>query len=60
MNTEDILQLVEIALSMAEAQLSGTELAQTLLDIARRGIEAYQDHTGGILNPGMIDAEDPL
>jgi len=58
--TDAILELVEIAVSLAESQFSGTELARTLFDIVHRGVNAYEENTGKSLNVGLVEAEDPL
>ena len=58
--TDAILELVEIAVSLAESQFSGTELARTLFDIVQRGVDAYEAHTGTQLDVGLVEAEDPL
>ena len=60
MNTELILQLVETAIELAQDQLSGTELEQTLSDIALKGLDAYRAHTGETLDPDLIDAEESI
>lgn len=60
METETILELVDIAVSLAESQLSGSALANTLADIAHRGMEAYEAHTGESLNESSIEEEAEL
>ncbi len=60
MNTDLIFELVEMAVSLAESQFSGTELARTLLDIVQRGVDAYEEHTGTSLDVGLVEAEDTL
>lgn len=58
--TDAILELIDIAVSLAESQFSGKDLAHTLLDIVQRGVEAYEAHTGTQLDVGLIEAEDAL
>jgi hypothetical protein len=60
MNTELILELVETAIELAQSQMSGTELEHTLLDIVRKGVDAYQEHTGETLDPSLIGAEESI
>jgi hypothetical protein len=35
-------------------------LADILLEIVRKAAQAYQEHTGEMLHPSLIKAEDPL
>jgi hypothetical protein len=58
--TDAILELVEIAVGLAESQFSGKDLAHTLLDIVQRGADAYEENTGKSLNVGLVEAEDAL
>ena len=58
--TDTILELIDIAVTLAESQFSGSELAHTLLDIVHRGVNAYEENTGKSLNVGLVEAEDPL
>jgi hypothetical protein len=60
MNTDIILELVETAVELAHSQLSGSDLTDTLADIALRGLDAYRDHTGEELNQSQISEEEEL
>jgi hypothetical protein len=60
MNTDLILQLVELAISMAQSQLDGGELKETLADVILKGVRAYEEHTGETLAPLFIKAEEPI
>jgi hypothetical protein len=55
-----IVELVEIAVTLAETQFSGTELAATLADIIQRGVDAYEAHTGTPVDVRFLDAEEAL
>jgi len=65
MNPALVFNIAELALSLAKSQLPGktqhdVPVADTLLDIVRKGAQAYQQHTGEPLNPLLIRAEEPL
>lgn len=60
MNTDLVLQLVELAIALAQSQLEGGELSHTLLDIIQKGVQAYEQHTGELLDPLRIQAEEPI
>ena len=60
MNANLIFQLVEAAISLAQSQLDGPSAANALLGIIRKGVQAYEDHTGQPLDPALIKAEDPV
>ena len=57
MDADMIIELIDFAISMAQSQFSGTELARTLLDIVGHAVEAYNEHTGDSLDTGLITAE---
>ena len=65
MNPKVAFEIVELALSLAKANASGTlqqdaALAGVLLQIIEKAVQAYQDHTGAPLDPTLIKAEDVL
>ena len=65
MNTALLLEIVELAVSLARRQGSGAVhddlvIEDTLLEIVERSIQAYQEHTGETLDPDLIKAERPL
>jgi hypothetical protein len=65
MNPNVAFEIVELALSLAKTQASGTlqqnaTLAGVLLQIIEKAVHAYQDHTGAPLDPTLIKAEDVL
>ena len=62
MNMSVILELVELAVSLAHSQGDGTiqgdkDVAKALLGIVDAGVRAYQDHTGEPLNVDLIHPE---
>ena len=60
MTSELILELVDLAISMAHAQHESGDVEQTLLDIADKASQAVEDHMGEELNPLEIEEEDPV
>ena len=65
MNASLILQLVEVAITLARSQTDGTPqqdagVANTLLGIIQKSVQAYEDHTGEPLDPLLIRAENPV
>jgi hypothetical protein len=62
MNADLIYELIEIAISLAHSQGNETvqgeaEVAQTLADIVRQAVRAYEDHTGQPVNLDLIPSE---
>jgi len=60
-----LLGVAELALSLAEARLDAetqqdAAIADVLIEIVRKGAEAYQQHTGEALNPPLIRPEPPM
>jgi hypothetical protein len=65
MNSTFAFEIAELAVSLARTQASGrvqqdAELAGTLLQIIQKAVQAYQDHTGKVLDPNLIKAEDRI
>ena len=60
MNSELVLKLVDVAISLAQTQMDSSGTTQGLLAIIRKGVRAYEDHTGGPLDPSLIKAEEPV
>jgi hypothetical protein len=65
MSVSLILQLVDVAIALAQSQTDGTaqqgaNVTNTLLVIIRKSVQAYEDHTGKPLDPLLIRAEDPV
>ena len=65
MSADIVLRLVEIAISLARSRADGTEdqdakVATTLVQIVQKGLQAYTDHTGKILDPQQIQVEKPI
>jgi hypothetical protein len=62
MKTDLILQILQLALSLAQAQLKGQSAQnlsteQVLLQIVQKSAQAYQLHTGEPLNVSLIQPE---
>ncbi len=60
MNPTLIAQLVDLAISLTKTLLHGKEIRDTLLDIIRTGVQAYEEHTGQPLDLNLIRSEDPV
>lgn len=65
MNTDFAFEIVDLALSIAKNQTNGkvqqnTALADMLLQIIQKAVQAYQSQTGQALNPALIQSEDPV
>ena len=61
MTTSDlILDMVELAISMAHAQTDHRDVKSTLLNIADKAAQAVEDHMGEELNPLEIEPEDEV
>src|SRR5207253_79741 len=57
MNSDIAFDIVALALSLAKNQ-PGAAVADTLLQIIRKAVSAYQQHTGEPLNPSLIQTEE--
>jgi hypothetical protein len=55
-----ILQLIQVAIALAQSQLAPGDAADTFVGIVQRGMAAYQTHTGQPMDPSLIKAEAPL
>ena len=64
MSLDLIMEIAELALSLVNNALSGAQssaaVTSTLLQILQKGAQAYQQHTGQPLDPGLIKAEESL
>jgi hypothetical protein len=65
MNSNVALEIVELAVSLAKTQASGSlqkdaTIAGILVQIVEKAVQAYQAHTGEPLDPSLIKAEDGL
>jgi hypothetical protein len=60
MSSNLIVDLVELAISIAENQFYGEDLNNTLLDIVYKGAEAFESNSGHTLNVSLIQEELPL
>ena len=55
-----IYNLLELAISLAQSHLDGSELEDTLIDLVHKSIEAFQDLTGKTLDPDTLLPETTL
>ncbi len=55
-----IIELVQLAISLADTHLDGGDVAHILLGIVQKGVQAYEEQTGRTLNPALIRAENTL
>jgi hypothetical protein len=60
-----VLEILELALSIAKTQASGkiqkdATLAGLFVQIIKKAVQAYQDHTGEALDLSLIRPEQPL
>ncbi len=58
--TDLILQIFNLALAVAKNQFAADDrgfVEKALLEIIRKGIRAYEEHTGRALDPALIRAE---
>ena len=55
-----IVNLVDLAIALAQSQLGSGDAKQALLGIAQKGVRAYEDHTGEPLDLSLIKAEAPV
>jgi len=60
MNPNLIIELVQLAISLAETHRDGGDIAHILLNIVQKGVQAYEDQTGKTLNPALIRAENTI
>jgi hypothetical protein len=60
MNPELVLKMVDLAISLAQTQMDSGGATQALLATIRKGVQAYEHHTGGPLDPSLIKAEEPV
>lgn len=65
MSPDVAFEIVNLAVSLVQAQTTGkaqqnATLANILLQIINKAVQAYQDHTGKPLDPSLIKAEDVL
>jgi hypothetical protein len=60
MNPQLILDLVDVAISLAQSQMDRAGTKQALLSIVRMSIRAYEDHVGAPLDTSLIKAEEPV
>ncbi len=52
-----IYNLPDLAISLAQSHLDGSKLENTLLDLVRKSVEAFEDQTGRALDLRLIGPE---
>ena len=57
MNANLIIQLIEVAIAIAQSQLKPDEKAGVLLTILQRGVAAYEANTGQPVTLALIKPE---
>ena len=57
MNENLIYNLLDLAISLTQSHLDGSRLENTLLDLVRKSIAAFEDQTGKMLDFRMIGPE---
>jgi hypothetical protein len=60
MNKNLILQLIEVAIALAQSQLEPGDAAGVIAGIVQRGIAAYEANTGKPIDLSQIKPEAPL
>ena len=60
MNANLILQLVEVAIALAQSQLDPGTKADALVGIVQRGVQAYEATTGQPMDLSLIKPEAPV
>jgi hypothetical protein len=60
MNGNLILEFVDLAISLIQTHLKDHEAEDAFLEILRKGVHAYEEHTGETLDPRLIGAESRL
>ena len=60
MNPQLVLDLVDVAISLARTQMDSGDAKQALLAIVQKGAAAYRDHMGEPLDLSLIKTEEPV
>ena len=60
MNANLIVQLIDVAIALAQSQLNPDQAAGALLTIVQRGVAAYEANTGQPINLALIKPEAPV
>ena len=60
MNPTLIFELVELAITLAQAHMESDDVKDTLVDIITKAVQAYHEHTGEPLDPQMVGIESTL
>jgi hypothetical protein len=61
MNLDLIVEIAELANSLVQTLKTGnadaTTVTSTLLQVLQKGVQAYEQQTGAVLDPSLIRAE---
>jgi hypothetical protein len=60
MNANLIVQLIDLAIAVAQSQLNPDQAAGALLTIVQRAVAAYEANTGQPINLALIKPEAPV
>jgi hypothetical protein len=60
MSPNIVYQLVELAINVAQCELDSGDVEKALLAVIKKGMEAYEDHTGEPVNPFLLNVQTPL
>jgi hypothetical protein len=60
MNPNLILQLIEVAIALAQSQLAPGDAASTLAGIVQRAVSAYEANTGQPMDLSLLKPETPV
>jgi hypothetical protein len=57
MKADLILEFVDLAISLIQTHLKDHEAEDAFLDILKKGVQAYEEHTGETPDPSLIGVE---
>jgi hypothetical protein len=65
MNTTLVIEIAQLAVDLAKNDLDGkaqgyATVADGLLQLVQKGVQAYSQHTGKPLDPSLITEEKPI
>ena len=65
MNSDLVFEILELGVSLVREVATNNSkdnlsLEETLIELAQRTDQAYEDHTGQPLDPSLIRNEDPI
>ena len=60
MKAKLIMEFVDLAIALIQTYLKDDEAKDAFLNVIRKGVDAWEDHTGEPLDPKLIGAESRL